>query len=61
MTIAESETETVTVEELPTHWDVVLRAWEEPDLSEGRRAEIIEGHISIMTSLPRTSTARSSA
>ncbi|WP_017613674.1 Uma2 family endonuclease [Nocardiopsis salina] len=49
MTIAEAETETVTVEELPTHWDVVLRAWEELDLPEGWRAEIIEGDISIMT------------
>lgn len=59
MTIAEAETETVTVEELTTHWDVVLRAWEELDLPEGWRAEIIEGDISIMP-LPRTSTARSS-
>lgn len=49
MTIAEAETETVTVEELTTHWDVVLRAWEELDLPEGWRAEIIEGDISIMT------------
>lgn len=29
----------------PSHWDVVLRAWEQLDLPEGWRAEIIEGDI----------------
>ncbi|GAA1459019.1 Uma2 family endonuclease [Nocardiopsis exhalans] len=30
-----------------SHWEVVLRAWEELDLPEGWRAEIIEGVIHI--------------
>lgn len=34
---------------VPSHWEVVLRAWEELDLPEGWRAEIIEGDITIMT------------
>nr|WP_017585318.1 Uma2 family endonuclease [Nocardiopsis ganjiahuensis] len=34
---------------IPSHWEVVLRAWEELDLPEGWRAEIIEGDIKIMT------------
>jgi hypothetical protein len=29
----------------PSHWEVVLRAWEQLDLPEGWRAEIIEGDI----------------
>ncbi|MBQ1084494.1 Uma2 family endonuclease [Nocardiopsis sp. B62] len=45
MTIPESET---TVGG-PSHWEVVLRAWEVLDLPDGWRAEIIEGAISIMT------------
>lgn len=43
MTIAEAET----AENMPSYWEVVLRAWEELDLPEGRRAEIIEGDITI--------------
>ncbi|MGW5878413.1 Uma2 family endonuclease [Nocardiopsis terrae] len=45
MTIAESETAL----SMPSHWEVLLRAWEELDLPEGWRAEIIEGAIRIMT------------
>ncbi|WP_435108297.1 Uma2 family endonuclease [Nocardiopsis synnemataformans] len=45
MSIAEVETVTW----MPSRWEVVLRAWEELDLPEGWRAEIIEGDISIMT------------
>ncbi|WP_017597035.1 Uma2 family endonuclease [Nocardiopsis lucentensis] len=47
MSIAEAETKTVTA--VPSYWDVVLCAWEELDLPEGWRAEIIEGDIRIMT------------
>ena len=47
MTIAEAESESAV--DMPSHWEVVLRAWEELDLPEGWRAEIIEGAISIMT------------
>ncbi|MCY9785781.1 Uma2 family endonuclease [Nocardiopsis sp. EMB25] len=49
MSIAEAEAETETVTAVPSYWDVVLRAWEELDLPEGWRAEIIEGDIRIMT------------
>ena len=45
MTITESETAIGML----SRWEVVLRAWEELDLPEGWRAEIIEGAISIMT------------
>ncbi|MEU3308527.1 Uma2 family endonuclease [Nocardiopsis sp. NPDC006832] len=47
MAIAEAESESAV--DMPSHWEVVLRAWEELDLPEGWRAEIIEGAISIMT------------
>ncbi|GAB3689132.1 Uma2 family endonuclease [Nocardiopsis oceani] len=47
MTIAEAGSETDIG--MPSYWEVVLRAWEELDLPEGWRAEIIEGAISIMT------------
>lgn len=39
MSIAEAETATRT----PSHWEVLMRAWKQPDLPEGRRAEVIEG------------------
>jgi Uma2 family endonuclease len=45
MSIAEAET----VDTVPSHWEVVLRAWEQLDLPEGWRAEIIEGDIHIVT------------
>lgn len=41
MTIAEAETDETT----PSPWEIVLRAWEESDLPEDRRAEIIEGGL----------------
>ncbi|MBB5492874.1 hypothetical protein [Nocardiopsis metallicus] len=48
MTIAATRT----AQHEPSHWEVVLRAWEELDLPEGWRAEIIEGDIKIMTPPP---------
>lgn len=41
MTIAEAETDETT----PSPWELVLRAWEELDVPEGWRAEIIEGGL----------------
>ncbi|MFE3458987.1 Uma2 family endonuclease [Nocardiopsis aegyptia] len=49
MSIAEAEAEAETVDTVPSHWEVVLRAWEQLDLPEGWRAEIIEGDIHIVT------------
>lgn len=43
---------TRTAEHEPSHWEVALRAWEELDLPEGWRAEIIEGDIKIMAPPP---------
>jgi Uma2 family endonuclease len=45
-TVGNAEAEELGV---PSHWEVVLRAWEELDLPEGWRAEIIEGDITITT------------
>jgi Uma2 family endonuclease len=45
MSVARAET----APRVPSRWEVVLRAWEQLDLPEGWRAEIIEGDIHIMT------------
>jgi Uma2 family endonuclease len=41
MTVAEAETD----EAVPSPWELVLRTWEESDVPEGWRAEIIEGGL----------------
>lgn len=45
MTIAETEM----VDGPPSHWELMLRAWEELDLPDGWRAEIIEGGLFLVT------------
>ena len=47
MAIAESGSETAIG--MPSHWELMLRAWEELDLPEGWRAEIIEGGLFLVS------------